>query len=238
MGRARAASTVAALALAAILALTGSATASHVRPRGATPLAVPLVPAYKHCAAPNRTHGGPLAFPSCSPPTQASFWLTVGTPDANGAGANSVGSYRFDAITDDIRFRMSVSDVRCTSAPSATVCNGVNSADGRDYSGRLLANATVRISDHDNGSAGTEAGTLSDIPFPVDASCANTESTSVGGSCTINTTGNAVVPGSVVAGKRAIWEVGQVQVFDGGGDGNPHTGDGETLVFVQGLFVP
>ena len=41
---------------------------THVRPAGATPFRVPLVPAAKHCTAPNRTHGPPLAFPSCNPP--------------------------------------------------------------------------------------------------------------------------------------------------------------------------
>ena len=65
----------------------------YPRPKGATPLRVPFVPAFKACAAPgNRTHGSPLAFPSCAPPVQESNYLTVGTPDANGAAANSVGS--------------------------------------------------------------------------------------------------------------------------------------------------
>ncbi len=44
-----------------------------------------LVPAYAACAAPNRTHGPPLAFASCNPPAQTSAQATVGTPDANGA---------------------------------------------------------------------------------------------------------------------------------------------------------
>jgi len=74
----------------AVVSITQIASASHVRPKGATPMLVSLVPAYKVCTAPNRTHGTPLAFPSCNPPVQASNFLTVGTPDANGAGAHSV----------------------------------------------------------------------------------------------------------------------------------------------------
>ena len=70
---------------------------TYVRPRGASPLRVSLVPAYAHCTAPNRTHGPPLAFGSCSPPSQTSPNVTVGTPDANGAAANSTGFARFSA---------------------------------------------------------------------------------------------------------------------------------------------
>ncbi|PWU20204.1 MAG: hypothetical protein C5B48_12800, partial [Candidatus Rokuibacteriota bacterium] len=41
---------------------------SYPRPKGATPLRVPLVPAAKPCTSPNSTHGAPLAFGSCAPP--------------------------------------------------------------------------------------------------------------------------------------------------------------------------
>ena len=52
-----------------------------------------LVPAYNQCTSPNRVHGPP-DFPgnasnpdgSCNPPVQTSGQLTVGSPDANGAG--------------------------------------------------------------------------------------------------------------------------------------------------------
>src|SRR3954463_8940718 len=76
--------------LAATLAIQ-PASATHPRPKGATPIRVPFVPAYKPCTAANRTHGAPLAFPSCNPPEQVSPYLTIGTPDANGATANAIG---------------------------------------------------------------------------------------------------------------------------------------------------
>src|SRR6185312_10670410 len=63
----------------------------YPRPKGASPLRVALVPAYEPCTAPNRTHGPPLAFGSCAPPQQSSSDLTLGTPDANGQPAVSVG---------------------------------------------------------------------------------------------------------------------------------------------------
>ena len=55
------------------------ADATHPRPKGATPLRVPIVPAYKQCTAANRTHGPALAFPSCNPPVQSLSYLTVRT---------------------------------------------------------------------------------------------------------------------------------------------------------------
>ena len=68
--------------------------AGYPRPAGASPLRVSLVPAFAECTGPNRTHGPPLASPSCSPPAQSSGQLTVGTPDANGKPTASIGWLR------------------------------------------------------------------------------------------------------------------------------------------------
>ena len=43
---------------------------SYPRPKGATPLRASLTTAYNQCTAPDRTHGPPLAFPSCANPTE------------------------------------------------------------------------------------------------------------------------------------------------------------------------
>src|SRR5687767_10396472 len=112
-----------ALVLAALLVLVVAqlAGASHPRPKSASPVKVSVVPAYEQCTAPNRTHGPPLAFRSCSPPVQASDFLTVGTPDANGAAANSVGSVELRVIVgnpgppedSDIILKLDITDVRC-----------------------------------------------------------------------------------------------------------------------------
>jgi hypothetical protein len=45
------------------------------------------------------------------------------------------------------------------------------------------------------------------------------------------------VPGAITAGKRSVWELGQVQVFDGGADGDVTTADNSVFA-VQGVFVP
>jgi hypothetical protein len=46
-----------------------------------------------------------------------------------------------------------------------------------------------------------------------------------------------VLPGAVVEGRRAIWALGPVQLFDGGSDGVASTTP-NTLFATQGVFVP
>ena len=231
---------VLALGALGLMIVSQVASATHVRPKGATPLRASLVPAFKACTAPNRTHGAPLAFPSCNPPVQASNFLTVGSPDANGAGANSVGFILLkvkNISPEDVLITSSISDVRCKAATAAAVCNSANAADGPDYSGGLQGNAIIRISDHYNGPGLNEAATVQDIPFPVNTSCANTASTTEGGLCSVSTSANAAVPGSVKDLQRAVVEIAQLQVSDGGADGQVATTD-NTLFEVQGIFIP
>jgi hypothetical protein len=229
----------AALGMLAV-SLAQTAGASHVRPKGATPLRASVVPAFKACATPNRTHGAPLAFPSCNPPVQTSNFLTVGSPDANGAGANSIAFIllRVDAVPpEDVLITSTGTDIRCLPATTPAVCNSANASDGPDYSGQVQGNATIRISDHYNGAGLNEAATVVDIPFPVNGTCANTAATNIGGTCTTNTTANAVVPGSVKDNQRGIVAVGQLSINDGGADGQVSTAD-NTLFGVQGIFIP
>jgi len=234
-----------ALALGAlgVMVITQIASASHVRPKGATPMFVSLVPAYKFCAAPNRTHGTPLAFPSCNPPVQASNFLTVGTPDANGAGAHSVGSVTLKVkVTspEDVLITLTIIDVRCMPGTSSSVCNSANSADGPDYSGGLQGNGTIRISDHFNGPGLNEAATVVDIPFPVNAPCFNTADPSTGGVCTVTASSCSQPPDicSVREGQRTVVELTQFQVFDGGSDGQVSTTGDNTVFMRQGVFIP
>jgi hypothetical protein len=237
-----------ALALGALglMFMAQMASATHPRPKGATPLRASTVVAYKACTVPNRTHGAPLAFPSCNPPVQTSNFLTVGTPDANGvAAANSVGFIRLDVKVgvpgppedSDVLIKSSISDVRCKPATAASVCGTANAADGPDYSGEVQGTATIRITDHYNGPGLNEAATVQDIPFPVNATCAATADTGSGGLCTANTSANATVPGSVKDTQRAVVEIAQLQVNDGGADGTVATAD-NTLFEVQGIFIP
>jgi len=222
------------------------ASASHPRPKSAKTIVVPMVPAFNACTAPNRTHGPPLAFPSCNPPVQTSGKLTVGTPDANGAGANAVAFIKIKVAAgdpappddSDVILTAQSSDVRCKTA--GTACGAANSAAGPDYVGEVQGDATIRITDHFNAVApggGTDAATVADIPFPVNTSCTSTTNTAIGSQCNVNTSANAVVPGAVKDNKRATVEIGQVQVRDGGPDGLVST-EPNTLFAVQGIFIP
>ena len=235
-----------ALGALAVLMVSSVATATHPRPKGATPLYASVVPAQAACATPNRQHGPPLAFPSCNPPVATSGSVTVGTPDANGAPANSVAFVKLVVQAgipgppedSDVLITSSGSDIRCITG--TTACGSANAADGPDYTGELQGTAMIQITDHWNAVApggGPDAATVIAIPFPVPATCAATASTAEGGLCTANTSANATVPGAVKDGKRAIVEIGQIQINDGGDDGLNATTP-NTLFGVQGIFIP
>jgi WD40-like Beta Propeller Repeat len=202
---------------------------SYVRPRGATPFLTYLVPAYKPCTAPNGSHGSPLAFDSCNPPQQASSYLTLGTPDANNRPALTRGLVRYRVIVgsagppprpSDLKIDVGITEVltKATLAP---------------YGGELAADAGVRITDKNNtpSPGGPGPGTVQDISFPVTVPCAS-------GTCAVATSANAVMPGSVVQGMRAIWQLDQVKVYDGGADGLASTSGDNTLFMDEGIFVP
>jgi hypothetical protein len=211
--------------------------AGYARPKGATPLRAALVVAYKPCTTANDSHGAPLAFGSCAPPQQTSEQLTVGTADSNGGDANSVGSVRYDVFScpacapptpnADVRIQVSVTDVR-------------NKADLSDYKGELRADAGLRITDKDNSASGGTPGpgTVSDTSFPVTVPCAATADTTIGSTCSVTTSANTLTPNAVVSGNRAIWEMGQVQVYDGGADGVASTVGDNTLFMDEGVFIP
>ena len=193
------------------------ALSGYARPKGASPLRVSLVPAYQQCTTPNREHGPPLAFPSCAPPQQSSPALTVGTPDANGPPATSVGSLRLAVLPGapgvpgdgaDVTVAVSITDVR-------------EQAGLGDYEGELTARLSVRLTDRD-GPATTE-----DFPFDVPTPCAAT-ATAEGATCSTATSLDALWPGAVVEGSRAIWQLDTVEVLDGAGD----------LFARQGIFIP
>ena len=70
--------------------------------------------------------------------------------------------------------------------------------------------------------------------------CAATTDTTVGSTCSVQTTANTVVPGMIpVSHQRMISGLGQIKVTDGGPDGNPDTNPSENTLFLdQGVFVP
>jgi hypothetical protein len=201
--------------------------AGYPRPKGATPVRVALVPAYKQCTSPNTTHPAPLSFGSCKPPVQVSDYLTVGTLDANGQAANFVGSVRMDskASPADIAINVSLTDIR-------------KKTDLSDYTGNVQTAMGMRVTDHLNGPSANESGTVSDFTFAFPVNCTATPDTTVGSTCQVTTTANTVLGAPmVVSGSRQTIGLGVVDVFDGGADGNIATAD-NTLFAWQGLFNP
>jgi hypothetical protein len=173
--------------------------------------------------------------------------LTVGTLDANGALANSSGTVRFDTKIgaagppedSDVRIVTGITDVRCNTVFAA--CGSANATAGPDYTGELRASFRLRLTDKFNGSSpagGTDPATVQDTAFPFTVGCSATVATTIGSTCSVTTSANAVMPGVVLENRRAIWELAAVQVFDGGSDGVATTTADNLLFMDQGIFVP
>jgi hypothetical protein len=223
-----------------------SAQATHPRPKHASPLRMSLVPAYAPCAAPNRTHGPPLAFASCNPPAQTSAQATVGTPDAFGGAANSVNYLRleeivcgFNCFDGDMWIDIALNDVRCK--PTGARCGAANAAGPADYSGEVRFSLTFRLTDHFNATApggGTDTATVEDFAIEHPWACVESGSTSAGSTCNLLTTLQTIFPGSLKDAKRTVLELNAVRIFDGGADGDGDTTVGNTAFLRQGVFIP
>ncbi len=121
----------------------------------------------------------------------------------------------------DVEITVSVTDVHNRSGLS-------------DYQGELRAISSLRITDRGGG----VLQTVTDQQFSWTVPCTSTPTTTVGSACTVTTSADAIVPGSVSEGLRTIWQMGQVQVQDGGEDGVASTVNDNTLFMKQGIFVP
>ncbi|MGH3370886.1 MAG: prealbumin-like fold domain-containing protein, partial [Nocardioidaceae bacterium] len=136
-------------------------TRGYPRPGGASPLRASMVVAYANCAAPNRSHGPPLAYPSCNPPAQSSAHLTVGTPDANSRTASMIGSVRFEVVSGDPGTPADEADVMIeTNVTDVRLRAGLD-----DYTGELEGRVSLRITDRLNGPGQNEGATMTETPF-------------------------------------------------------------------------
>jgi hypothetical protein len=234
---------LAVLAVGVLLMVPASGLGTHVRVKGASPLHTSLVPAYQPCPSPDREHGPPLAFPSCSGPQQTSSYLTVGTPDANGNPAQSVGSFVWTASagtpgppTDNkISFKVDITDVRCRSAGPACP------APGADYAGSVEVRLPWQITDHNNNVApggGSDPATTQWFDFAFTVLCTMTSDPSIGSKCSRHIGYIEEFGFAIPDGRRTQWEVGQVEIRDGGADADASTAGDNTRFAVQGVFIP
>jgi WD40-like Beta Propeller Repeat len=218
----------------------------YPHPKGATPLRVPLVPAYRACTTPNRMHGAPLSFPSCSPPAETAPNATTGTPDANGAPAKMIGSLLLNAVAGnsataaneaDVKVSFHVQDVRChITVVQGNQCASANDSGGTDYTGRVDIRLAMRLTDRYNlpAPAGDSPAT-GDTTVSFVTYCTATSETDIGGDCSLTTSFDAWYPGAVKEGRRAIMGLDQVEVIDGGSD---ISGAPPAPFLRQGIFVP
>ena len=148
------------------------------------------------------------------------------SPTQPGSCASRPLSARPAGDDSDIAVTVSMTDVRAATA-------GVP-----DYTGQLRLRLPLRLTDKDNGGpAGFEQGTLEDRDFFATVPCVTTASTTIGSTCSLATTADAITPGIVPEGKRAIWATGQIEVQDGGSDGVASTTPNSAFA-RQGILIP
>ena len=128
----------------------------------------------------------------------------------------------------DLEIDLSITDVREKATPAS------------DYTAALRVEIALQVTDRNNTPypGGPGPGTVLPVSFEFNVPCAGTPDTTVGATCLLDTSANALVPGQVVERQRAIWQLGEVEVYDGGTDGNPSTAVDNTLFATQGVFVP
>jgi hypothetical protein len=223
------------------------ASATHPRPSYAGKIFLSMVPSFNECTAttpPNRNHGPPLPGASCHPPVMTSTAVTIGTQSVGSIFIQVIAGAPGPPEDSDVRLTANATDIRCTPAALPSACGSTNTSGGADYIGGMEGNAQIRITDHWNGvgaTGGPDAATVIDLPFPVVAGCTATPSTTVGATCGVTTTANAVVGGPdpvVKDGKRGVVGIGQVTVTDGGPDGQIGTVGDNDQFSEQGIFIP
>ncbi len=210
---------------------------AYARPASATPLRVPLVPAFAQCSTPTTTHVPPLSLASCRPPVRQSSLLKTSAV-GRGSGFLRLSSRPGNEATPgdeaDIDITLSASDV-------------LRAADGTDYTGQLVLRSTLRMTDRANGFFANEAATATDVPFSAPVSCVGTPGLS-GGSCSLSTSADTLVPGTAREGKRAVISAVSVALLDRGPDATitppsgtcpPNCGSGDEQPFLhEGVFTP
>jgi len=232
-----------------------AASASHLRPKGATPLVAPLVIAYDECTSNTGKEHNPahLAGFACVPPTRSSTLLTTCEPTVNGCPTNFRGQIKLviQLAPNDIKIvpdpaaltGSGIQDVRCGSAAlNASLCSNANDLGPPDYTGFLSANIWWRMTDHDNGPSGgpyDQTGTVQDLFITIPFACSAT-GPSVGATCVPALTTMNALCGCISSSKRVNTEMTDIEVTDGNVDGNPfNTSDGPNRAFARmGMFWP
>ena len=168
----------------------GTGSPGYPRPKSAPTFRVSLTPAFNQCSSPNRQHGQPARLRLLQPA--------------------AVALHQADQSARPTR----TARLRTPRARSSTgVLPRRREREGRDH-GRAQAGDARRLhgrarrragcADHRSSQrpvAGSSRRPLSPIPFRFAVPCAATAATSVGSTCSLQSTLNAIVPGAVVDGQ-------------------------------------
>lgn len=103
-----------------------------------------------------------------------------------------------------------------------------------DYTASLEARLTIRLT---NKEASVSATTV-EFPLSFALPCSSTADPNTGATCTRISSADALRPGLVPEGRRSVWALGHVQVYDGGPDGVASTTSDNTLFMDEGVFIP
>ena len=93
-------------------------------------------------------------------------------------------------------------------------------SDLTDYTGEIRMEVGVRVTDKKEHAVIPAAPVARNRAFTLGwtVPCRKTAATTIGGDCVLATKADALVPGLVKEGVRAIWQIDQMRVFDGGAD--------------------
>jgi WD40 repeat protein len=208
---------------------------SYPHPQSAPRVDVSLVPTFKQCGTggnpPTAAHAAPLASPSCASATTGAAHL----------GAQALASASFSAVADnpgtpadetDLALSANATDVRATSVS------------GPDYNPNgggpdLTLVARLRMTDARNGPSQTDSATATEIDFSAPVACFPTASTTIGSTCSANTSADALMPGAFTGGGQAVLQLFRVRVDDSGPNNVYEGGAGDDrLLLQQGIFSP
>ena len=177
-----------------------------------------------------------------SPPATPATPKTDSPPCTPNDGVNSL----------DVEFQGSATDVRCAAlAPGCAAING-------DYTGDLIAQLPMRITDHASGSPANvctngsgnppcTTATAQTLSFGIPIGCVDNGAAG-GGRCNLDTSLNTLVPNFVREFQRGVVDIKTIRFWDWGPDGTtalganpcPYVcGSGDEHRFLhQGLFLP
>jgi hypothetical protein len=209
-------------------------------PQAASPLHFPLVPNFRQtisasqCTARgglNSTHGAPLSLSSCQPPAYAPGTSAKQGPSSVASADYTVlpGNSATPADEADVTIALAATDIRDRTTAGDYLPNPA----GAD----VTLVAKLRISDTYNGSSLDDPATVADLDFRVPVGCTGTASGSVGATCNLTTSADAVTPGSILEQNSMVLQTFRARLNDSGANGSP--GDGDDRAFAQqGIYVP